>query len=145
MRSCQIHECLVYPGEYVPRQGMESRMAILKSGRKKLETTLQVNIKELPEAFRMEIALPGVDRDEILVYVQDGTLIIDVLHDRENEKTGIPQLQEFDMSGKERQINLPENADMEFVSAEYKKGVLNLFIPKAEKKVDSGKRQIIVY
>ncbi len=145
MRSYQTHECPVYPGEYVPRQGMERRMAILRSGRKKIETTLQVNIKELPEAFRMEIALPGVDRDEILLFVHDGMLIIDVLHDRENERPGISQLQEFDMSGKERQIELPENADTEFVSAEYRKGLLNLFIPKAEKKVASGKKQIIVY
>lgn len=135
----------MYPGEYVPRQGMERRMAILRSGRKKIETTLQVNIKELPEAFRMEIALPGVDRDEILLFVHDGMLIIDVLHDRENERSGIPQLQEFDMNGKERQIELPENADTEFVSAEYRKGLLNLFIPKAEKKVAPGKKQIIVY
>jgi HSP20 family protein len=138
-------ECLVYPGEYVPRDEIQDRIALMRSRRRKLEAELQVNMKEYPHTFCMEIALPGVERDEILLFVHDDMLTIDVLHQEQKNQEAISQLHEFDMDGRERNIVLPENADMEFVSAEFRKGVLTLMIPKAIFPPQRHSRQIIVY
>ena len=55
------------------------------------------------------------------------------------------QIHEFDTECLERHILLPKHADIEFVSAEYSKGILSLHIPKTEYPQKKLTSRIVVY
>ena len=125
-----MHEGLLYPGGYVPSDGTERRLSILRSSRKKSEPNGRGEMKEFPDSYCFEIPLPGARRDDILLVVKDQTLTIDFTSSSE----------------KQEKVRLPRNADMEFVSAEFRNGLLQLHIPKSlVKRVGRINKQIIVY
>jgi HSP20 family molecular chaperone IbpA len=129
MKSYSLHEGLLYPGAYTPRAGTERRIAIFRSNRRKTGINSPVELKEYPSSYRLEISLAGAQREDILLFAEDNTLIIDVLNDDEKEK----------------RITLPESADLEFVCAEFRKGILQIHIPRSRVKAGNVKKEIVVY
>ena len=129
MKRYSLHEGLIYPGAYTPRTGTDRKLAILRSSRKKTGITSPVELREFPASYQLEISLAGVQREDILLFVEDDVLVIDILTDEEKEK----------------RITLPENADPEFVSAEFRKGILQIHIPRALVKAGYVKKEIVVY
>jgi HSP20 family protein len=139
-----IDECLVYPGEYTPLPEARELMEGAKSSGK---DTAQppVNIDEFGDYYKVAMIIPGVRREDILVYANDNILSVAVLQ-KECKETGKKlKMHEFDTRRNERHILLPEDADTEFVSAEYKQGLLSLYIPKTGEPSTSVTQQIIVY
>jgi HSP20 family molecular chaperone IbpA len=55
------------------------------------------------------------------------------------------QLHEFDNRSIKRQVSLPANADIEFVSAENKEGILYLHLPKNQQPPALSSQRIVVY
>jgi hypothetical protein len=129
MRSYSLHEGLIYPGAYTPGSGTERRIAILRSGRKKSAIGSGFELKEFPDSYRLEMNLAGVQREDIFLFAEGNVLIIDILNDNEKEK----------------RIKLPANADLEFVCAEFRKGLLQVHIPRSLVKTRKVKKQIVVY
>ena len=91
-----------------------------------------VNISESGDFYKVEIALPGVNRENFLVYRDKNILSVCVVH------KGIKKIQmtrviflihEFNYNCFERHLELPADADTKFVRAEYKEGVLRIYIP----------------
>ena len=104
-----------------------------------------VNMKEDKDCIKIEMIIPGVRREDIFIHVQDSILSIMVLHMAcENVKKEM-QVHEFDTRCLERHIVLPENADTEFVSAEYRHGILCLQISKAKEPAAFKSQKIVVY
>jgi HSP20 family protein len=79
------------------------------------------------------------------VYLNNDTLTIVLLHKNSEELKTTLQIHEFETECLERNITLPENANPEFISAEYKQGVLILHIPKTKETVKSINKRIVVY
>lgn len=129
MARNSLNEGTLYPGVYTPGEGMERRMAIFRSSKKKAGISADVQLKEEPSSYCIEINLAGVRRDELLLFAEDNVLTIDVLNDDQKEK----------------KIKLPTDADLEFVSAELRKGILKVHIPRALTRVRKLRKEIIVY
>jgi HSP20 family protein len=139
-------EYTVYPGEYNPPQEIKSLMEELQVWGRRSASTPLVNMDEFKECYTIEVVVPGVKREDIFVYIHDNILSIVVLNKNIEEfRAKKLQIHEFDTKSFERHILLPDNADTEFISAEYRQGILSLYIPKTDEPSKTGNKQIIVY
>ena len=134
-----------YPGEYSPMPWSEGLLKELSltasaSGPKPL-----VNLDEYDDYYKIEVLIPGASRDDIFLHVKNSVLSIIVLHMACEKHLRQLHIHEFDTRCFERHILLPENADTEFVSAEYRHGTLTLHISKTLKPSTLNDQQIIVY
>jgi HSP20 family protein len=147
MKTVSLNEQYsIYPGDYVPvLNEMEVNKEIV--GRKRDEIiTPSVNITESGEFYKVEIALPGVDREDFLVYADKNVLSVYVAHP--HQKLGDREkfrLHEFSCNCFERHIELPIDAVTEFVSAEFKEGILRIYVPKASEESIVQHTRIVVY
>jgi HSP20 family protein len=110
-----------------------------------------VDIRETKTAFVLEAELPGYSEEDIQVHVDGGTLTIESKQDASNtrdvsEKKGAAEkeekvfiIRERRRSSFTRSFKLPENADPDTISADFKNGILNLEI---KKRTESQKRMI---
>lgn len=98
-------------------------------------TTLpSVNIKESEEAFIVEMAAPGLDKNDFKISLNSGTLMISSEKKSENEvkEDSRYSRREFSYQSFCRSFSLPESADAEKISARYDNGILLVNIPKRE-------------
>lgn len=139
-------EYSVYPGNYVPMLNeIEINEEIVKT-RQDSMVVPSANITESGEFYKVEIALPGVNREGFLVYAEKN--VISVYAVQHHQKVRDPEkfrLHEFSCNCFERHIELPADADTEFVSAEYKEGVLRIYVPKASGQSIVQHTRIVVY
>lgn len=99
-----------------------------------------IDARESEKEFIIAVELPGVDKKDIEVNVEDGALVIKVeKKSSEKEKTEDSYRYEASYAGFYRRVPLPENADAEKIDAEYKEGVLKLKIPKLGERKRKGK------
>jgi HSP20 family protein len=128
-------DCSIYPGDYMPLLTAEEIEEELKLSHEGESLFPPVNITELVDSFKVEVAIPGVKREDFL------------LHAKENVVEGSErfQLHEFNYQCFDRPVVLPENADVEFISAEYKAGILRLYIPKSDQPAKNRHTTIVVY
>lgn len=137
-------ECAIYPGEYIPLPEHQALLEACKvSGNN--SAVLHVNMDEYQDSFKIDITVPGVKREDIFIQVQDNILSLVVLHKENEEMRKKLQIHEYDADFLERQLVLPKNADTEFISAEYRQGILTLYIPKAEDPSCKNLQQIVIY
>lgn len=92
-----------------------------------------VNIKETETDYSLNLAVPGYDKNELKVSVDNKTLTIS--HDTEaKEKSTVKFLRkEFASSNFKRTFELPENADLDKIEASHNNGVLTIKIQKKAK------------
>ncbi len=95
-----------------------------------------VNIKEVDDKYEVEVAAPGLSKDDFNVELNNNVLTISSHKETKNEKrdegTGYSR-REFSYSSFERSFSLPENVvDVDKINAKYKDGVLHLDLPKKE-------------
>jgi HSP20 family protein len=94
----------------------------------------RVNIEETDVKFELTAELPGMEKDDINIEVQDNTLTIRGESKFENEKKEKNyHLCERCYGEFTRTFTLPDNVDTDKIDAEYKNGILKLEIPKTEK------------
>ena len=138
--------CSIYPGAYMPLLKEEEVQEELKRPHEGETVLPPVNVKELADSFKVEVAIPGVKREDFLIHSDGNVLSVCVLHKEcglhEGERF---QLHEFNYECFDRHIILPDNADAEFVSAEYKAGILRLYVPKAKQPAKNQHTRIAVY
>lgn len=137
---------MIYPGEYIPLVKPETLSTELKKQNKSTELRLPVNIREHAEHFHIELATPGLKREDFFISTDDNILSVAVLQkERGRGDPGSFRLQEFNYNCFKDKIVLPENVDTQFVVAEYKRGVLHLYVPKTEQAGRGLHTRIIVY
>ena len=134
----------VYPGEYIPMPETEALLGQVRTSHKKA-AKLKVNMDELSDCFKLEIALPGIGRENIFLHAFDNLLTVTIIHKSNNAFKKKFKMHEFETDYLTRHIILPVNTDPEFASAEYREGLLNLHIPKADKPLKAANNQIVVY
>lgn len=136
-----IEECPAYPGKYVPMPEIEE----LLKDKKRHMTLPSINMDEFDNFFRVEVSLPGIHRQDIVVLVEDSILTIKVIHKDSHPAICKPKIHEFDMNYFERQITLPQDADTEFATAEYRDGILSMLVPKTPDHSKLHPGRIVVY
>ena len=95
-----------------------------------------VNIKETPENYEVEVAAPGMTKNDFKVQLDGNTLTIssEKTVDKENEDDVRYASREFSYQSFSRTFTLQKDVvDTEKIQAKYENGVLHLLIPKIEK------------
>ena len=98
--------------------------------------TPSVNVAENAGEYRLEVAAPGLTKEDFKVNIEDNTLTISAEKKVENEtKEGEKYLRrEFGYTAFQRSFTLPETIDIANIKATYENGVLHLSLPKVEVK-----------
>ena len=93
--------------------------------------TPAVDIVEDKDGFVLRADLPGVDRDDIEVSMDDGVLTISGER-RAEERSEFEGIQRFErVSGRfQRRFSLPDSADADSIKARSVNGILEISIPK---------------
>jgi HSP20 family protein len=93
-------------------------------------TVPAVNIKELDSQFEIELAVPGMKKDDFEIEVEDGVVSISSTQEEEqvNEKGKFTR-REFSYSSFRRSFTLPDSVDPTKIDATYKEGVLLVLLP----------------
>jgi HSP20 family protein len=95
-----------------------------------------VNVIETNDDFRIEVAAPGMKRDDFKVELDNGVLTIS--SERENKReekddSGGYKRREFSYQSFQRSFTLPENkVDGDKIAARYVDGILQVTVPKKE-------------
>ena len=114
-------------------------------------TAPAMNVMENEKEYKLEVAAPGMCKDDFKVHLnKDGNLIIEMekkecgCKGKEEDKKECRYLRkEFSYSKFSQTLLLPDNADKEKIEAQVNNGVLKVVIPKLEKvKAEDEKREI---
>ncbi len=102
-----------------------------------------VNIIETDENFKLELAAPGLSKDDFKINIEDDLLTVSAEKKSEqNEKTEKYTRKEFSFTSFKRSFTLPEIADIEKIAASYENGIMGLVIPKKEEAKAKPAREI---
>ena len=104
-----------------------------------------VNIKEDEKHFILELAIPGMDKKDLRIDINEDVLTIssETKDERNEEKDGYKK-KEFNYSSFCRSFYIPENVNREKIEAGYKDGILNVSLPKMEEEKRNLSRQISI-
>lgn len=91
------------------------------------------NITESDKSYRIELALPGVDKNRIEIKHENQVLTVSVKPENQ-EQTGESQYQhqEYDYTGASRSFRTGDKIDADQISAHYENGILSITLPKKE-------------
>lgn len=89
-----------------------------------------VDIYENDDEILLHADMPGVEKDNIKVNVDNGTLTISGV--RNLQTKGVATWEEFGDVEYKRSFSVPQTIDVSKVDAELKNGVLRLHLPKSE-------------
>jgi HSP20 family protein len=107
-----------------------------------------VDLRETGDAYLLEAELPGYDEKNVEVQVDGGVLTISSKKEEKTERNVSPEkegseeryvIRERRSAGFSRAFKLPENADLEAITANFRNGLLRL---EVKKRAESKKRII---
>jgi HSP20 family protein len=101
----------------------------------------RIDISEGKKAYTVRAELPGVDRDDVSLEVQDRILVIraEKRQVKEEEDEGYHCI-ERSYGTVQRVLSLPDDADADAIEARFKSGVLTLRIAKQPARAAGGRR-----
>ncbi|KQS39841.1 Hsp20/alpha crystallin family protein [Pedobacter sp. Leaf194] len=100
---------------------------------KMVDKSPNVNIYENETSFVIELAAPGLKKEDFQINLKKDTLSVwaEVKKDEAQVAKDFTR-KEFDYSSFARSFNLPETADGDKITAEYKDGILSININKKD-------------
>ncbi len=102
-----------------------------------------VNVIETEDDYRLEVAAPGLGKEDFDVNIEDSSLTISAEVKKEEEETTEKYTRrEFNYSAFKRSFNLPDTVNAENIAAAYENGVLTLTLPKREEAKPQPPRKI---
>lgn len=97
----------------------------------------QVDIIELEKEFEIQLAVPGMKKDDFKIEVNEDNLQISGERKFENESEGRKfHTVETYYGSFTRSFTLPKNVDQDKINASYDDGILVLHLPKTEKSLE---------
>lgn len=100
-----------------------------------------IDLADQGDAFVVTADVPGFERDDVDLRMQDDTLFIDASSERETEQREETYLRsEREHRSLSERVRLPEPVVEDDVEATLKNGVLTVRLPKAEPSEGGGRR-----
>lgn len=130
-------------------RGLFDWLDSVSSGRSSENYTLpRVNISETGSDFRVEMAVPGMNKEDFRVELDNNTLVIkaEASHNHEEnheEERGYTR-REFSYHTFSRSFYLPNTVDTDGIEGKYEDGILRLVIPKREEAKKKPSRTITI-
>ena len=102
-----------------------------------------VNIREDEKRFILDLAVPGMDKKDLKIDINEDVLTIssETKNESEENNDGYKR-KEFSYSSFCRSFQIPENVNREKIEATYKDGILSVALPKLEEEKNKISRQI---
>ena len=102
------------------------------------KNVMKTDIKELEGGYELEIDLPGFTKEEVTAELKDGYLTISAAkgldQDEQEKETGKYIRRERYAGACQRSFYVGEDVTEQDIKAEFKHGMLKLFVPKKEAK-----------
>lgn len=96
-------------------------------------TVPAVNVQETDKEFRLEVAAPGMKKEDFKVEMKEGMLYISAeTRNEKEEKEEHFTRKEFNYNAFSRSFWMPENVKPEEIKATYKEGILHIVLPKVK-------------
>ena len=108
-------------------------------------TAPAINVKESDEAYTVELAAPGMKKEDFNVHINDeGNLIIKMeqKNEKKEDKNTRYLRREFSYSKFEQTLILPDDVRKDAISAKVEHGVLTVELPKLIEEKVKVSRQI---
>ncbi len=102
-----------------------------------------VNIKEDDKRYTLELAVPGIDKKDLKIDINEDVLTIscETKNESEENKDGYKR-KEFSYSSFCRSFQIPDNVNQDKIEANYKDGILSVGLPKMEEDKNKITRQV---
>ena len=102
-----------------------------------------VNIREDDKNYVLDFAIPGIDKKDLKIDMNEDVLTIssETKNETEESKDGYKR-KEFNYSAFCRSFYIPENVNREKIEANYKDGILSVALPKQEAEKNKITRKI---
>ncbi|MBK9255161.1 MAG: Hsp20/alpha crystallin family protein [Saprospiraceae bacterium] len=109
-------------------------------------TNPSVNIKEDKDSYIIDVAAPGLEKQDFNLSLEKDHLIISASKEnsQESEEEGKWTRKEFNFSAFRRSFYIPETVDAENITAEYDKGILSVKLAKKEEVKEKAPKQIAI-
>ena len=107
--------------------------------------TMKTDIREKGDKYLIDIDLPGYDKENIKISVEDGYLTVQATidsNDEEKEKGKFVR-RERSMGTCSRSFYVGEDVKSEDIKATFKRGILRLEVPKKEDKKELPEKKYI--
>lgn len=90
-----------------------------------------VNVIEDEQKFNLELSVPGFKKEDFKINLENNVITISGEFSENNvKKEKNYTKREFTHRNFSRSFNLPENANIDEITASYENGILNIVIPK---------------
>ena len=100
-----------------------------------------VNISENKDGFGIQLAAPGMKKEDFNVEIENNLIIISAEHKNETDKKDDNySIREFNYSSFKRTFTLPKSADKTKIEAKYNAGILEVSIAKKGEELKESKR-----
>lgn len=102
------------------------------------------NISETETSFVIELAAPGLHKEDFEIQIENHLLTVRVekKQEGENEQKTHYTRQEFDFTNFKRSFRVGKVVDTEGIKAQYENGILRLELPKKEQSQEKSTRNI---
>jgi len=102
-----------------------------------------VNIRKEKKNYALELAVPGIDKKDLKIDINEDVLTISSETKSENEETkdGYKR-KEFSYTSFCRSFYIPENVNRDNIEANYKDGILTVSLPKQEEEKTKISREV---
>ena len=110
--------------------------------RRQMESSVPaVNIRDKEKEYLIEVAAPGMKKEDFNIDMEEGMLTISSQKEEEkSEDKDNFRRREYNYSSFSRSFSLPENVKPEDIKARYEDGVLKLTVPKREQQEKPKKK-----
>lgn len=106
-------------------------------------TVPAVNITEKKDKYKVELAVPGMKKEDFSVDISGSMLTISAAKENENEETDKKYTRkEYSYSSFSRSFTLPAEVNKSKIEATYKDGLLTLVLPKTESAIKDDTQRI---
>ncbi len=107
-------------------------------------TVPAVNISENAEGFKLQLAVPGMAKEDFKIAIDQDVLTISASHKEEKaENTDRYTRKEFSYNSFSRSFTLPENVNQEGILASYENGIMNIVLPKMQQTKATPKEVVV--
>ena len=92
-----------------------------------------VNIHEDEKQFVLEFAVPGMNKEDFKINLEEQILTVssETKEEKEEQEDNFTR-REFYYNGFNRSFTIPENIDTNKIKADYKDGILKITLPKSK-------------
>ncbi len=88
------------------------------------------NIVDNDKEFLIEFSVPGFDKKDFLLEVEENNLKVSKLSSKNNKPENNFFKRQFNYSQFEKNFTIPEEVNIEKINSKYDNGILKIFLPK---------------